>query len=291
MNNIKNEMPSFTIIPNIVMDEFDLNPFEITVYQYLMRYKNCDEIFPSLTTIAKKSKMSIPTVRKALNGLVEKKLVSVEKKQYRGALEKSFYTLHDPFKIGSRGNDVSTSTKPIVKRQQPVSCNDVYANNKSINNKRNIKTKYEDQIPLSLVHEQSPVMAPDPLLHGDVASAPSEPDVPLVPKQTKGKSKPKNKPSQNIVAEWCSKHKARYGKNPLMYGPVLGTLARLEKEIEHEHLSQLINAYFENDDRWFVKKQHDVFTFEKNLQSLDVNDQTSEYDKMFCLYPGHKVGW
>jgi predicted transcriptional regulator len=72
-----NRKHNFTIIDNEVFDNYDLNPYELAVYFCFCRMSNnsTGSCFPSLQTIATKTKMSKPKVITSINGLMGKGLV------------------------------------------------------------------------------------------------------------------------------------------------------------------------------------------------------------------------
>lgn len=74
--------------------DFGLKPHEFHVYIHLLNFDQHSKIFPSLKDISIASKISIPTIRKSIKGLVEKGLITVTKQKYRG-FEKSFYQINE----------------------------------------------------------------------------------------------------------------------------------------------------------------------------------------------------
>ncbi len=74
-DSIKNYFP----LPNIIFS-LGLKSGEILVYAYLMCRENREtfQCYPSYSTIGKAVGMSVNTVRKNVNGLVEKRLISTE---------------------------------------------------------------------------------------------------------------------------------------------------------------------------------------------------------------------
>ena len=74
-DSIKNYFP----LPNIIFS-LGLKSGEILVYAYLMCRENREtfQCYPSYGTIGKAVGMSVNTVRKNVNGLVEKRLISTE---------------------------------------------------------------------------------------------------------------------------------------------------------------------------------------------------------------------
>ena len=70
----------FTQVSNSVLKIVD-NAYQFTVYFYLCKNwnKRYNYAFPSIRTISKDCKMSVPTVQKAIKGLEEKRLVAVLK--------------------------------------------------------------------------------------------------------------------------------------------------------------------------------------------------------------------
>jgi hypothetical protein len=73
---------NFFIVDNEAVDNYDLNPYEGWLYVVILRHINQQTgiAFPSLSTLAKKAGMTVPTVIKYLKSLEEKRLI-VRKQQ------------------------------------------------------------------------------------------------------------------------------------------------------------------------------------------------------------------
>lgn len=78
----------------------------------------------------------------------------------------------------------------------------------------------------------------------------------------------KAKPIQLLMSQyyktWSSKYGAKIARKPAD-GAIM---KRLLKVNSFEHMTDMINAYFEMPDSWAVKKAHDLFTFERNFGEI-----------------------
>lgn len=70
------------------------------------------------------------------------------------------------------------------------------------------------------------------------------------------------------IAVYCRVWKARYGTNPPTGGKVAGQLKRLAKDHGAERSENLIKAYLQMPDGWFLTKRHDVSTLLANLNAV-----------------------
>lgn len=69
---------NFFIIDNAVLDNYELSPHALVVYAWLARFSDpSGRSFPSIPTVALRSRMSQPSVRKALRELVAAELVEI----------------------------------------------------------------------------------------------------------------------------------------------------------------------------------------------------------------------
>lgn len=94
MANYLKAKNSFTVISDSVLDDPELTANEVLVYITLKKFSNnaTKTAFPSLSTLAKKSRISRSSVQRALNGLCEKGYIirkqryNKETKEYRSNL-------------------------------------------------------------------------------------------------------------------------------------------------------------------------------------------------------------
>ena len=69
----------FVTVPNKLVEEKEINPKSLVIYCAIKRYMNKDNMscYPSLSTIAEKSGCSVPTVKNAINELVNYGYITV----------------------------------------------------------------------------------------------------------------------------------------------------------------------------------------------------------------------
>lgn len=71
----------FFMLPTKMTEESDLKPTDVLVYLYLKCYDNDKhECYPSLTTLSKRSKAAINTIKKSIDNLVKYGYIKIEKK-------------------------------------------------------------------------------------------------------------------------------------------------------------------------------------------------------------------
>lgn len=87
------------------------------------------------------------------------------------------------------------------------------------------------------------------------------------------------------IATYCESFKARYGTNPVITKKDAGIMTSLAKSIPQDKLSDLIQAYVQMDDRWFLTRLHDIPTLCANLSKVAVALVNGTND------PGEKLFW
>jgi DNA-binding transcriptional regulator YhcF (GntR family) len=113
----------FVILDNEAVDDYDLTPQEGWLYVIIIRHINHQQgiAFPSLATLAKKTRMSKPTVVKCLKSLEAKKLIKIE--QQKGTdtndYKPNHYTALAVPKKRKVVNEVDNVVKEIDKGGQP----------------------------------------------------------------------------------------------------------------------------------------------------------------------------
>ncbi|MHB8843397.1 MAG: helix-turn-helix domain-containing protein [Nitrospirota bacterium] len=68
----------FTVVENWLFDRDDLGAGDKLIYIVLKSWANCESIWPSHKTIARKASVSVATVKRSLAGLMAKRLLVVE---------------------------------------------------------------------------------------------------------------------------------------------------------------------------------------------------------------------
>ena len=94
---------TFTVVENWLFDRGDLGAGDKLIYIVLKSWANCERIWPSHKTIAKKASVSVATVKRSLTCLMAKRLLVVESGKGNGGC--NIYHLCGPAreKGGARG--------------------------------------------------------------------------------------------------------------------------------------------------------------------------------------------
>jgi len=79
---------------------------------------------------------------------------------------------------------------------------------------------------------------------------------------------PSDPGARGLIAGYCVRWKARYGTNPPIGPKTAGQLNRMAKDYGQSRAEELIQAYLEMPDPWFVTKRHDVSTLLANLNAV-----------------------
>jgi hypothetical protein len=83
-----------------------------------------------------------------------------------------------------------------------------------------------------------------------------------------GKTPPPN--SREIIALYCDEWKARYkaAKSPPIRGKEAGQLTKFIIDLGEPRVREIITAYFQMPDAWFVTKSHDITTMLASLNKI-----------------------
>lgn len=96
-------------------------------------------------------------------------------------------------------------------------------------------------------------------------------NLPKVALQNKPR-KPSASPTDNhvylVIKTYCDSWSERYGTNPPISGKVSGQIKQLVKDVGPLRASELIQAYIDMSDQWFITKRHDIATLISNLNSV-----------------------
>ncbi len=126
----KHNPKTFTQIDNDILESKDLTQNETTVYIYLKKFANREnQCFPSLSVLAEQSKLSKRTVQRAINSLIEKKLISKSKRESNySKIKTNLYTLYSLSDATENDKDENNKVeKPIqIANKQ---CKSKYVNN------------------------------------------------------------------------------------------------------------------------------------------------------------------
>lgn len=139
-NEIRDLRGGFTLIENDIIDDYEnFTMHEVMAYMVLCRHSSneTNKCFPSYNTIAKKMRVSRPTAIKAINGLILKNVVSVEKiKKENGDNESNLYTI-----IGHR-NKKAPTVPPV---EADTTNKNIKPKSSICNNKDNNTSKRENK--------------------------------------------------------------------------------------------------------------------------------------------------
>ncbi len=110
----------YTVVENWLFERGDLSVFDKLIYVVLKSWANCESIWPSHKTIAKKASVSVTTVKKSLAGLIDKKLLVIESRKDSGRC--NIYHLYGPDgrKDSQRGGSRHRAT-PLAATRLPGS--------------------------------------------------------------------------------------------------------------------------------------------------------------------------
>jgi len=78
----------------------------------------------------------------------------------------------------------------------------------------------------------------------------------------------KGSSSSRLIGEYAKAYKARYNASPVIDGPTQGSVKRILKSVSEQKAIDLVQAYLQMNEPWFVTKAHDFITFEKNLTKI-----------------------
>lgn len=81
---------------------------------------------------------------------------------------------------------------------------------------------------------------------------------------------------RQIIAAYSEAFKARYNTNPLLDGKARGCVKRLvlDEGLGISRIIDLVQSYLQMNDAWFLTKNHDLSTFEANLNKVSTFDKT-----------------
>lgn len=70
------------------------------------------------------------------------------------------------------------------------------------------------------------------------------------------------------IQTYCDAWHARYSTSPIITGKAAGQIKQLVKDLGSAKAIDLINAYLDMPDQWFITKRHDIPTLITNLNSV-----------------------
>lgn len=80
----------------------------------------------------------------------------------------------------------------------------------------------------------------------------------------------KGSSNSRLIGEYAKAYKLRYNANPVIDGPTQGAVKRILKSVSEQKAIDLVQAYLQMNEPWFVTKAHDFITFEKNLTKISL---------------------
>ena len=90
--------------------------------------------------------------------------------------------------------------------------------------------------------------------------------------------------ARRLIATYCDAYKLRYGISPPITGQVAGQAKNLLGTIPLDRACEMVQAYLQMEDRWFLTKCHDFPTFAGNLGKVAVslaNGTAEPHEKRF----------
>lgn len=85
------------------------------------------------------------------------------------------------------------------------------------------------------------------------------------------KTDPNNEKYRKVTAVYCEAYKLRYETNPIITWQTVGFIKALLKTLSFEKVSDLVQAYLQMDDPWFLIKCHDFGTLYQNLNKVSAS--------------------
>jgi hypothetical protein len=82
--------------------------------------------------------------------------------------------------------------------------------------------------------------------------------------------------TNEVVAVYCTEFKKRYGSNPIIMQPHAKQLRQLLETVGSERAKELVRAYFQMNDKWYVTKRHDTWTLISNIQAVQQFNETGK---------------
>lgn len=83
-------------------------------------------------------------------------------------------------------------------------------------------------------------------------------------------------PLGNIVSVYCDVWKSRYAVSPIIQPKDAGRLNKFAKSVGFAKAEQIIGAYLDMPDQWFLTKRHDVDTMLGNLNAIALFMETGK---------------
>lgn len=127
------------------------------------------------------------------------------------------------------------------------------------------------QIIKNKTKEEKPAQAPSPPIGSDLSVSPTN-------LEFSDSKKPTGKAVATFIAAYCDAYRERYGARPEIVGKDTGIVNRLLRAVGPLRATQIVQAYLQMGDRWFLTKAHDLATLEANLTKVSTALQTGFED-------------
>ena len=79
-----------------------------------------------------------------------------------------------------------------------------------------------------------------------------------------------------LIAEYAKAYKARYNASPVIDGRTQGLVKKILSAVPEKKACDLVQAFLQMNDPWFVKKAHDFVTFYENMTKVSMALQTGQ---------------
>lgn len=90
------------------------------------------------------------------------------------------------------------------------------------------------------------------------------------PKSEKGSS------SSRLIGEYIKAYQGRYNARPVIDGRTQGLVKKILSTVPEDQACDMVQAFVQMNDPWFVKKAHDFPTFYENLTKVSMSLQTGQ---------------
>lgn len=86
----------------------------------------------------------------------------------------------------------------------------------------------------------------------------------------------KGSSNSRLIAEYIKAYQGRYKARPVIDGRTQGLVKKILSAVSEDQACDLVQAFLQMNDPWFVKKAHDFPTFYENLTKISMALQTGQ---------------
>jgi hypothetical protein len=104
---------------------------------------------------------------------------------------------------------------------------------------------------------------------GPHAKSRTKPEATL-PQTVSAPARKRSADARPLIATYCEAFKSRYGTNPVVDGKAVGLASNILRTVPLQRAQELVQAYLQMEDRWFLTKCHDFGTFVQNISKVSV---------------------